>query len=45
MVVTTEISLEDKIGSIVEMNGLKEVGSSVCYDKATEKGSTVDDNG
>ena len=33
------------IGSTVGMSGLKEDGSSLSHDKATEKGSTVDDNG
>lgn len=44
-VVTTGILFEDKIGSRVGMSGLKEVGSSLRHDEATEKGSTVDDDG
>ena len=42
---TTGILFEDKIGSRVGMSGLKEVGSSLRRDEATEEGSTVDDNG
>ena len=42
---TTEISLKDWIGSTVGMSGLREDGSSLHHDEATEKISTVDNNG